>query len=717
MVTQTRVESGQALIDQVEALHPDALDLVRRALAFAEAAHGDQKRASGEAYVSHPIEVAAILVDLHMDADTIVAGLLHDTVEDTDVTKEDLAQEFDETVAILVDGVSKLRRVKRKSKVDETDLGEEQAENLRKMFLAMVDDIRVVIIKLADRLHNMRTLQFLPEEKQQRKARETLEVFAPLANRLGIWQLKWQLEDLSFRYLDSAAYHDIAQLLSQRRTERADYLERVILILKRHLQQEGIASRVTGRPKHIYSIYRKMQNKSRDFDQIYDVRGVRVIVKEIQECYHALGIAHSIWRPVPGEFDDYIAMPKDNLYQSLHTAVICLDGKPLEIQIRTEEMHHVAEYGIAAHWRYKEGSRRDQTIEAKINWLRQASDWRTDVQDAQQFMDSLKSDVFAERVYVFTPKGDIVDLPKGSTPVDFAYQIHSEIGHRCRGAKIDGRLVSLDHQLLSGEQVSILTAKQGGPSRDWMNPHLNYVATQRARQKIRQWFRRQQREENITDGRNILEREIRRLGLGQESLAEIATLFKYDQVDDFLAALGYGDISPAQIAHKIDDAAKDDDKLRLRAIPERAISDIQVAGVGDLLTRMGPCCNPVPGDAIVGYITRGRGVTIHRVDCSNVTNLNDTERLITVTWGQEEQAYPVPVRINAFDRSGLLRDIAGVVADLSISMSSVNVSTNRDRTATIIATMGIKSVSQLSLLLNKLQNVQDVLDVRRDPGN
>jgi len=705
------------LIDQVEALHPDALDLVRRALAFAEAAHGDQKRASGEAYVSHPIEVAAILVDLHMDADTIVAGLLHDTVEDTDVTKEDLAQEFDETVAILVDGVSKLRRVKRKSKVDETDLGEEQAENLRKMFLAMVDDIRVVIIKLADRLHNMRTLQFLPEEKQQRKARETLEVFAPLANRLGIWQLKWQLEDLSFRYLDSAAYHDIAQLLSQRRTERADYLERVILILKRHLQQEGIASRVTGRPKHIYSIYRKMQNKSRDFDQIYDVRGVRVIVKEIQECYHALGIAHSIWRPVPGEFDDYIAMPKDNLYQSLHTAVICLDGKPLEIQIRTEEMHHVAEYGIAAHWRYKEGSRRDQTIEAKINWLRQASDWRTDVQDAQQFMDSLKSDVFAERVYVFTPKGDIVDLPKGSTPVDFAYQIHSEIGHRCRGAKIDGRLVSLDHQLLSGEQVSILTAKQGGPSRDWMNPHLNYVATQRARQKIRQWFRRQQREENITDGRNILEREIRRLGLGQESLAEIATLFKYDQVDDFLAALGYGDISPAQIAHKIDDAAKDDDKLRLRAIPERAISDIQVAGVGDLLTRMGPCCNPVPGDAIVGYITRGRGVTIHRVDCSNVTNLNDTERLITVTWGQEEQAYPVPVRINAFDRSGLLRDIAGVVADLSISMSSVNVSTNRDRTATIIATMGIKSVSQLSLLLNKLQNVQDVLDVRRDPGN
>jgi len=717
MVTQTRVESGQALIDQVEALHPDALDLVRRALAFAEAAHGDQKRASGEAYVSHPIEVAAILVDLHMDADTIVAGLLHDTVEDTDVTKEDLAQEFDETVAILVDGVSKLRRVKRKSKVDETDLGEEQAENLRKMFLAMVDDIRVVIIKLADRLHNMRTLQFLPEEKQQRKARETLEVFAPLANRLGIWQLKWQLEDLSFRYLDSAAYHDIAQLLSQRRTERADYLERVILILKRHLQQEGIASRVTGRPKHIYSIYRKMQNKSRDFDQIYDVRGVRVIVKEIQECYHALGIAHSIWRPVPGEFDDYIAMPKDNLYQSLHTAVICLDGKPLEIQIRTEEMHHVAEYGIAAHWRYKEGSRRDQTIEANINWLRQASDWRTDVQDAQQFMDSLKSDVFAERVYVFTPKGDIVDLPKGSTPVDFAYQIHSEIGHRCRGAKIDGRLVSLDHQLLSGEQVSILTAKQGGPSRDWMNPHLNYVATQRARQKIRQWFRRQQREENITDGRNILEREIRRLGLGQESLAEIATLFKYDQVDDFLAALGYGDISPAQIAHKIDDAAKDDDKLRLRAIPERAISDIQVAGVGDLLTRMGPCCNPVPGDAIVGYITRGRGVTIHRVDCSNVTNLNDTERLITVTWGQEEQAYPVPVRINAFDRSGLLRDIAGVVADLSISMSSVNVSTNRDRTATIIATMGIKSVSQLSLLLNKLQNVQDVLDVRRDPGN
>jgi GTP diphosphokinase / guanosine-3',5'-bis(diphosphate) 3'-diphosphatase len=701
------------LLQRVAALHPDAIDEVIRAIDYAIVAHEGQQRESGEPYVVHPIEVGAILADLRMDLPTIIAGLLHDVLEDTPTTQAELAEAFGASVAALVDSVTKLRRVKRKSRIERSRLGEEQAENLRKMFLAMVDDIRVIIIKLADRLHNMRTLHYLPPERQQATARETLDVYAPLANRLGIWQLKWQLEDLSFRYLDPDGYHEIARLLAERRAERSAYLERVVSIIRGRINAVGIQARLTGRPKHIYSIHTKMLEKTRDFDQIYDVRGVRIIVQEVHECYHVLGIIHSLWRPIPGEFDDYIAMPKDNLYQSLHTAVVSLDGKPLEVQIRTEEMHQVAEYGIAAHWRYKEGTRRDRSLEEKVAWLRKATEWREDVEDAGQFVDSMKSDVFAERVYVFTPKGDIVDLPKGATPVDFAYQIHSDVGHRCRGSKVDGRLVPLDYTLKTGEQIEILTAKQGAPSRDWLNPHLNYVATQRARQKIRQWFRREQREQNIALGRDILDRELRRLGLSQESYAEIATLFKYNRVDDFMAAIGYGDISQGQIANRIDDSSSTDDTLKLKAIP-KAVSDIQVAGVGDLLTRLGDCCKPVPGDPILGYITRGKGVTVHRADCTNIANLPDTERLIQVSWGQAQEIYPVVVRIEAFDRNGMLRDIAAAVADLGINMSSVNVSTNADHTATIVATMGIRSLSHLSTLMNKLESVRDVLEVSRN---
>jgi GTP pyrophosphokinase len=714
MTSQVGVVDQEELLKRVAALNPEAVAEVDRAIRFAVAAHGEQRRASGEPFIVHPLSVATILADLHLDTPTIIAGILHDILEDTPITPAELRAQFGDAVVQLVDGVTKLQRLKRKSKTDEIDLDAEQAENLRKMFLAMVDDIRVVIIKLADRLHNMRTLQYLAPDRQRHNARETLEIFAPLANRLGIWQLKWQLEDLSFRYLEPEKYHEIARLLAERRAERTAYLERVISTLKHRLDEEGLSARVTGRPKHLYSISQKMDDRSRDFDQIYDVRGVRIIVKEVSQCYHVLGIVHSLWRPIHGEFDDYIAMPKDNFYQSLHTAVVCLDGKPLEVQIRTEEMHHVAEYGIAAHWRYKEGGKRDTTLEAKVAWLRRATDWRQEVGDAQQFVDSMKTDVFAERIFIFSPKGDIIELPKDSTPVDFAYEIHSEIGHRCRGAKVDGRLVPLDYQLHNGEQVEILTAKQGGPSRDWLNPHLHYVSTQRAKQKIRQWFRQQQREQNIVSGREVLEHEMRRLGFDQESFAEIAVLFKYSRVEDFLAAVGYGDISPAQIAAKIDDATTKSERLKLKAIPETPISDIQVAGVGDLLTRMGVCCKPVPGDAIVGYITRGTGVTVHRADCPNITNIADSERLIPVQWGRAQQAYPVVVRIDAFDRAGLLRDITGVIADLGISMSAVNVSTNRDHTATIVATMGVHSVSQLSTLLSKLQSVRDVLEVRRE---
>jgi GTP diphosphokinase / guanosine-3',5'-bis(diphosphate) 3'-diphosphatase len=714
MTGKVQVLDADTLLRQVEGLHPEALEQIQRVVAYAIQAHGDQLRASGESFMVHPLAVAGILAELQMDTPTIVAGVLHDVVEDTDIPIEEVREEFGDEVARLVEGVSKLRKARLKSKVEKVDLDEEQAENLRKMFLAMVDDIRVLIIKLADRLHNMHTLQYLPPEKQLGKARETLDIYAPLAERLGIWQLKWQLEDLSFRYIDPEKYREIAELLAERRVERAQYLDRVITLIRAQLDEEGIPARLSSRPKHIYSIHKKMQEKSRDFGEIYDVHGVRIIVNQVRDCYHVLGIIHSLWRPIPGEFDDYIAMPKNNLYQSLHTAVVALDGRPLEVQIRTEEMHQVAEYGVAAHWRYKEGAKRDDTLEARVNWLRQASDWREEVEDAQQFVDSLKSDVIAERVYVFTPKGDIIDLPSGATPIDFAYEIHTEIGHRCRGAKVDGRLVSLDYQLHNGEQVEILTVKDGGPSRDWLNPQLNYVATQRARQKISQWFRRQQREQNIADGREILDREMRRLGIDQETYAEIAALFKYGSVQDFMAALGYGDISPSQIARRIDEAVDKNERLRLKAIPDTPITDIQVMGVGDLLTRMAPCCKPVPGDAIVGYTTRGKGITVHRSDCPNIVHLQDVERLIPVSWGKPQQAYPVPVVVEGFDRSGLLRDIASAVADLGLSMSSANVFSNHDATATIRITVGVRGVGQLSALLNKLQSVHDVLDARRE---
>lgn len=713
MTALLEIPIREQLLERVKVQYPHGQEAIERAVGFASEHHGDQKRVSGDPYIVHPLEVAMILCDLQVDVDSIVAGLLHDVLEDTDVTAEELQAEFGPTVTTLVQGVTNLRRVKRKSRIDEEDLSEEQAENLRKMFLAMVDDVRVVIIKLSDRLHNMRTLQYLPPEKQLRKARETLDIFAPLANRLGIWQLKWQLEDLSFRYLDPEHYREVARLLAERRVERAAFLERVIAELRRALTGEGLRYRVTGRPKHIYSIYRKMQQKQRSFDEIYDLHGIRIITQTKGDCYHILGIVHSLWRPIPGEFDDYIAAPKENGYQSLHTAVMTAGGHPLEVQIRTEEMHSVAEFGVAAHWRYKEQASADAAVESRVQLLRQALDTDPASLNARQFVDLFREDLIAERVYVFTPKGDIVDLPRGATPVDFAYAIHSEIGHRCRGAKVDGRLVSLDYQLQNGERVEIITAKQGGPSRDWLNPHLNFVATQRARQRIRQWFRREAREQNIAAGREILDREMRRLGLDQEAYAKIAELFRFRDIDDFMAALGYGDISASQIAHKLDETSSVTDELRIRAIPEHAVSEVMVAGVGDLYTQIATCCQPVPGDPIVGYITRGKGVTIHRVDCPNVTSLKDTERLIAVEWGGTQQQYPVGIEIFGFDRPGLLHDISGEIMDMGLNMSSAHVSTDKDHQAHIICTIGIKGLGQLSDVMTRLQNVRDVLDVRR----
>jgi guanosine-3',5'-bis(diphosphate) 3'-pyrophosphohydrolase len=705
----------EELLEKLKQYSPDAdTDLVRRAYDVAARAHEGQTRKSGEPYILHSLAVADILADLRMDATSLAAALLHDVPEDTSVKLADLSAQFGDDVVKLVDGVTKLERIRELSRSSQGALAEVQAENIRKIFLAMVDDIRVVMIKLADRLHNMRTLDALSPEKQKRIAQETLDIYAPLANRLGIWELKWQLEDFALLYLHPEEYHRIAQLLAEKRQEREDYLQRVITVIRQRLQEEGITAEVTGRPKHIYSIYHKMKEKGRDFEEIYDVRGVRLLVNEVRDCYAALGILHSMWRPIPGQFDDYIAMPKDNLYQSLHTAVIGPEGRPLEIQIRTREMHGVAEYGIAAHWRYKEQIKRDLNLEAKIAWLRQASDWRQDVKDAGQFVESLKSDIFPERVYVFTPKGDIVDLPQGATPVDFAYLIHTEIGHRCRGARVNGRLVPLDYQLRTGEQVEILTAKKGGPSRDWLNPQQGYLNTARAREKVRQWFKQQERDENITQGRELLEKELHRLGLEQRPFEEIARLFKYDNVDNFLAAIGYGDVSLQQLAVKLTDIVVQRELGPMPVLPHPSVVGIQVKGVGDLLTRLAKCCSPVPGDSIIGYITRGTGITVHRRDCPNVKNIADSERLIEIEWGATREAYPVDIRIEAFDRPGLLRDIATIVADEGISMSAATSSSHADNTATVVATLLINNIQQLHNVLAKLEGLRDILEIRRE---
>jgi len=705
------------LVKSVQAYTPNAdADLIRKAYQLAAKAHGDQRRESGDLYLSHPLAVAGILAEIHMDPTTIIAGLLHDLLEDTDVPLEAINAEFGEEVGRLVDGVTKLKRLTDLAEKGPRTFEEQEAESLRKMFLAMAEDIRVVLIKLADRLHNMRTLWALSSKRQLRNARETMEIFAPLANRLGIWRIKWELEDLALRYLDWDRYHEIAKLLAERRVERQEYIERVVQIAKEVLEQEGIEATVYGRPKHIYAIIRKMQEKNRDFDQIYDKSGIRIIVGNVRDCYAVLGIIHSKWSPVPGEFDDYIAIPKDNMYQSLHTAVVGPEGKIVEFQIRTHVMHRIAEYGIAAHWRYKERRPQDPIFEAKIAWLRQLMEWQRDVMDAQEFVDSLKTDVFQDRVYVFTPKGDVIDLPVGATPVDFAYYIHTQVGHRCRGAKVNGSLVALSYQLQTGEQVEVLTAKRGGPSRDWLNPRLGYVKTARARQKIRQWFRREQREENIAQGREILEKELRRLGVAEMAFEDVAKLLGYAKLDDLLAAIGYGDITPPKIANRV--VAEKEESLALpRVAPPKSVSPgVQVAGVGDLLTRLAPCCNPVPNDPIVGFITRGRGVTIHRKDCPNIKNITETERLIDVNWGVVSELYPVTIVIKSLNRAGLLSDIAGIVAGEGVDISAAQVQTHPDRTATIRATLDIANIDQLSTVMAKIEAMKDVLEARRELG-
>ena len=727
-------------------------ELVMRAYRVANEAHEGQKRASGEPYITHCVSVANTLVEMRVPAPAVAAALLHDTVEDTDIKLEDIRRDFSPEIALMVDGVTKLTQLPRVSRADQHQEDEQRenesrqlaekrgqtpeaeeaemlqrsrkydavSETLRKTFLAMGDDVRVVLIKLADRLHNMRTLSHMPDHKRRRIAQETLDIFAPLANRLGIWQIKWELEDLAFRYTNPAKFREIADNLSSRRVEREREMDEIKHNLEGVLGQAGIKAEVSARPKHIYSIYKKMVRKAVPFELVHDVRAVRILVEDMVACYTTLGIVHAHWRPIPGEFDDYIAAPKDNFYRSLHTSVNYDDGQTLEIQIRTQEMHQNAELGIAAHWRYKEGSARDEEYEKRILWIRSLMDWRQDVEDASVFVATMKSEVFEDRVYVFTPRGDIIDLPRGSTPIDFAYQVHTDVGHRCRGAKINGKLVSLDYILKTGDKVEILSAKRGGPSRDWLNTNLGLVKTERARSKIRQWFKRQAKEQNISHGKGILEKELRRLGMSDISLEKLAREFEYKTVEDLYEAIGMSDLTVPKIVRHLTlekEEAKPEELVPTGAPSQGAPDDaVSVLGLKGILTSFARCCNPGPGDEIVGYITRGRGATIHRKDCPNVLNLEDPNRLVQVNWGEAIATYPIPVRIKAYDRDGLMRDVSTLIAEEGVNMPKVKVETTKNQ-AVFDLVLEVKDISQLSRILNRLENLPNVMEARRvQPG-
>lgn len=722
--------SLETLLDALPKLTVDDRDIIERAYYKAEAAHKKQIRKSGEPFFTHCVAVASILADMKLDAEAIAAALLHDIIEDTPVTPEELQQEFGPVITKMVIIVTKLTKLPAPYQEDSKNNRHQnrELEYMRRMLMAMGDDVRVVLIKLADRLHNMRTLGYMPEHKQKRIAQETMDIFAPLANRLGIWQIKWELEDLSFRYLNPDSYRSIAHSIDERRADREDYINNIVHRLKGELAKFNIDAVVSGRPKHIYSIYRKMKRKELPFEEIYDTRAIRVIVDKKPTCYMVLGIVHDLWRPVAQEFDDYIAAPKDNFYQSLHTGVIDENGKIVEVQIRTWEMHEHAEYGVAAHWRYKEGSAHDTKFQERLNYLRRLMEFGEEIEDdPETFVDTMKSEVFQDRVYAYTPQGDIIDLPVGATPIDFAYHIHTEIGNRCRGAKINGKLVNLTYKLKTGDQVEIVTSKRGGPSMDWINPDQGYVHTTRALSKIRYWFRRQNRDKNIATGREVIERELKRMGvLDSMSFEMVAWLFNYSKVDDFMAAVGAGDINASQIANKVLDdererqGFKDANSLvrKSRGVKpstrEPNANGITIMGTGGLLINMARCCTPMYGEDIVGYITRGRGVTVHRTDCPNMLSLNDPERLIDVEWGREddEQRYAVPVEIVAYDREGLVRDISTVIADERVNIAQVKVST-RQEIATFHITMEISNNQQLTRVLSRIEQIRSVVETYR----
>jgi guanosine-3',5'-bis(diphosphate) 3'-pyrophosphohydrolase len=707
------------MIKRLQEYYPDAkMGVVEQAYALAQAAHGDQRRSSGDPYIAHPIAVAHILIDLKTDPASIAAGLLHDVVEDTGILLDDIRQHFGEDITMLVDGLTKFKAIEGRTKE------EAQASSYRKMFIAMADDPRVVLIKLADRLHNMRTLQYVPEHKQQRIAAETLDIYAPLAHRLGVWQIKWELEDLALRYLHPDEYKTISRQLQMRREARERIVHRVISRLRQELEAYNIPAEITGRPKHIYSIWRKMKRKNVSLDQIYDQLAVRVIVNTIDECYRVLGIVHQMWMPIPNEFDDYISRPKESMYQSLHTTLMIPDGQPCEIQIRTHEMHEIAEHGIAAHWRYKEGIRRntEASFDAKLQWLRNLIAWQREIEEDKDFLKAVKDEMREEPVYVFTPKGKIIDLPQGSTPIDFAYRIHSDVGNHCIGARVNNQQVPLHHQLQNGDVVNVITSKQKrGPSRDW----LEFVRTSSARNHIRRWFRRQERDLNISAGRDLLERELKRLGMTL-AFDEVAEVNGFKSVEDLFLAIGVGDNHPRELVRKViaqhkATAEEPDPLARLPEMPPRPTDtsklSIQVRGASDIHKRLARCCSPVEGDPVVGYITRGRGMTIHRMDCHNVLHERDRARLIEASWGLSEarQEYPVPIRIDAWDRKGLWRDISGMVADAGIDIQGLQqVKDHRTNRVSLIMTLMVDSLAQLTSTLDKLNRIPDVIDAHRE---
>ncbi len=718
------------ILDGVRQTQPEAdLELIQRAYELAEAAHAGQKRASGEEYIIHPLHVAAILVDMHLDEATISAALLHDVVEDTTYTIEEMQEYFGEEVAMLIDGVTKLGRIEYKSKE------EQQLENYRKLFLAMAKDIRVILIKLADRLHNMRTLKYMREDKQKRIAKETIEIYAPLANRLGISSIKCELEDLCLRYLEPEIYYDLVENVKQKRQERQSFINDAMQQLGERLENAGMKAEIRGRAKHFYSIYKKMKRDNKDISEIYDLSAVRVLVDSVRDCYGVLGVIHEMWKPMPGRFKDYIAMPKSNGYQSLHTTVMTR-GYPLEIQIRTFAMHEVSEYGFAAHWKYKEagksvGAKGD--YDKKLSWLRQVVNLQQELSDPQEYVEALKVDVFSDEVFVFTPRGDVIDLPKGSIPLDFAYRIHTEVGNHCVGAKVNGRLVPLEYKLKNGDIVSIITNKaNNGPSPDW----LNIVASSETRNKIRSWFKKARREENIARGMELIEKEAKRLGyepkelLRDGRLGEVARKLKMANEDDLLAALGYGGITSHGIMSKLIELHKQD--LKQTASPDisKLLSELKpsqgtvkksshgilVEGEGGLLVRLARCCNPIPGDPIVGYITRGRGVSVHRADCPNVlSDVDNLSRVIEVGWDIGlDKVYTVQIAIICNDQSGVLTKLLAVPSEMKINISAINAKPNRsNKTSTVIMGLDVKSAQQVGQLMTKMRRLKDVFSVTR----
>ena len=706
-------------------------ELLDKAYAMAKKAHEGQLRESGEPYITHPLEVAHILADLEMDCTTLIAGLLHDTVEDTNCTFEEIKEQFGDSVAMLVDGVTKL------DKIPYTTKEELQAENLRKMFLAMAKDIRVILIKLADREHNIYTLRYLPEDKQKEKARETLEIYAPLAHRLGISRIKWELEDSSFRYLHPKEYYDLVEKIAKKRREREEYINKIINEIKGKTTELGIETQIEGRPKHFYSIYRKMKQQNKTIDQIYDLFAVRVIVNTVKDCYAVLGLVHELYKPMPGRFKDYIAMPKPNMYQSLHTTLIGHDGHPFEVQIRTHEMHRVAEFGIAAHWKYKEGITGRSELDNKLAWLRQMLEWQKEASDANEFVETVKVDLFADEVFVFTPKGDVINLPIGSTPIDFAYAIHSAIGNKMMGARVNGEIVKLNYQLQNGDIVEILTSSSvHGPSRDW----LNIVKSSQARNKIRQWFKKADREENIQRGRENVERELKKQGLQYSQLFRsewvelVLKKYNFNSMDDMFSAVGYGGISSSKIIARLKEEYRktlrpeelgelDRDQLRQDRDPEKRKkkppeNGVIVKGIENCLVRLSRCCNPVPGDEIIGYITRGRGVSVHRKDCVNVTGeREEKERLIEVQWYTAGNAsYKAEITIMANDRTQLLMEVTNTLGEAKIPLKAMNARTTRDQIAIIGLTLEIVDTEQLEKIIKKLRKVDGVFEVTRSKG-